>query len=73
MPIVITSARGSGSARKSPDAVDTRSPSPAAAIARFAIGSTIGRSKLVQRRCGWRAATVRASRPFAPPTSQKDR
>ena len=70
MPIVITSARGSGSVKKSPEAVFTRSPSPAAAIARCAIGSTTGRSHDVQRRCGWRAATVRESSAFAPPTSQ---
>jgi hypothetical protein len=40
----MTSAFGSGSAKKSPDATDTRSESPAAAIALSAIGATTGRS-----------------------------
>ena len=41
---MITSALGSPSAKKSPEATDTRSESPAAAIARSAIGATTGRS-----------------------------
>ena len=69
MPIVITSALGSGSVKKSPAAAVTRSLRPAASIARFAIGSTTGRSKLVQRMCGWRSATMIESWPVAPPTS----
>ena len=57
-PIVMTSASGRGSAKKSPPTAVTRSLSPAASIVRLAIGSTTGRSKLVQRMWGWRLATL---------------
>ena len=40
----MTSALGSGSAKKSPEAAVTRSDSPAAAMALSAIGTTTGRS-----------------------------
>lgn len=71
MLIVMTSASGNGSVRKSPLAVVTRSVAPAASMAALAIGSTTGRSKLVQRRWVWRAATMSASWPVAPPMSHR--
>ena len=67
---MIRSALGSGSLKKSPDAVATRPARPAAAMCFRATGSTGGRSKDVQRRCGCRRATSMHSNPVAPPTSQ---
>ena len=69
MPIVITSAFGSGSAKKSSGRADTRSARPAAAIFRSAIAVTAGRSAEMQRMCGCRSATSIDSWPVAPPTS----
>lgn len=69
IPIVMTSAFGSGSLKKSPDAVFTRSDEPSRAIALAAIGSTAGKSNDTQRICGCLFATRIESRPLAPPTS----
>ena len=48
----------------------TRSDSPARSMARCAIGSTGGRSKLTHSMWSWTFATSTQSRPVAPPTSQ---
>jgi hypothetical protein len=69
MPMVTTSAFGRGSRKKSPEATAIRSDNPCAAMLRCAIGATTGRSKEVQRRCGWRLAARIESNPVAPPTS----
>ncbi len=68
--MVITSALGRGSAKKSPEAVVTRSSTPAFLMVRAAMGSTTGRSNVVQRRWGWCWARMIDSWPVAPPTSQ---
>jgi hypothetical protein len=56
IPIVVTSASGSGSPKKSPPTASTRSLNPAASIVRLAIGSTTGRSRwcISCEGAGWR-------------------
>ena len=70
MPIVITSAFGSGSAKKSIGCAETRSDSPAAAILRAAMRVASGRSAEMHVMCGCFLATSIDSCPVAPPTSQ---
>ena len=62
---MIRSALGSGSLKKSPEAVRMRSLRPAAVIFLRAMGSTGGKSKDVHRRWGWRRATSIDRMPVA--------
>ncbi len=63
IPIVITSAFGSGSLRKSPDRTVICSVSPASSIHFLAIGSTAGKSNVVHLMWGCAFATrVKATR-----------
>src|SRR5262249_46386322 len=70
MPMVMMSALGKGSLKKSPDAVVMRWLKPAAPMLLVATGATGGKSKLIHLRCGCFFATSMESRPVAPPTSQ---
>src|SRR5262249_55183349 len=73
MPVVTPPARAGAAWKNAPAAVVPRSASPRRAMADRAMGSTAGRSKDTQRRCGWRAATAHESSADAPPTSHSVR